>query len=113
MNWIRKAVVVVSVLVMGSVGSNASAGNATGVVSGITVQNGIMVFSIAAGHASPPACIDSAQRWAFDANTAAGQVMAATVLTNYALGKIMFVAGTGACTAWPGSETVSYLIITN
>jgi hypothetical protein len=85
-----------------------ASGTSSGVPSGITVQSGIVMFTISAGHGSNPACATT-QRWAFDANVAAGQATLSTLLNAYSLQKLVNVLGTGTCSVWPDSETVYFV----
>jgi hypothetical protein len=85
-----------------------AAGNSSGFVYAMTVQNGYVIFSITGAHNSNPAC-STTSRWSFLANTANGQAMLATLLTAYSTGKILYSAGTGDCSFWPDAEAISYI----
>lgn len=87
-----------------------ASGTSSGVPSNITILNGIVVFTISAGHGGYPACATT-QRWAFDANVASGQATLAALLNAYDLQKLINVLGTGTCSAWADSETVYFLAL--
>ena len=57
-----------------------------------------------------PPCA-TVNRWVIDTTTAAGQSMAATVLSAYSLGKSVFVEGTQECGTWGDTESANYLQI--
>ena len=57
-----------------------------------------------------PSCA-TVSRWVIDTTTAAGQSMAATVLSAYSLGRSVQVEGTQECGAWGDTETVNYVQI--
>ena len=56
----------------------------------------------------PPSCAVH-PRWGIDTTAAAGQSMAATVLSAYALGKSVVVEGTAECGVWGDTETANYV----
>lgn len=50
-------------------------------------------------------------RWAIDASTPAGQAAVAVLLSAWAAKKQVWVNGTGTCSIWGDTETVSYFNI--
>ena len=71
---------------------------------------GRLFFEQDGTRAGAPSCA-TVSRWVIDTTTAAGQSMAATVLSAYSLGKSVQVEGTQECGAWSDTETVNYLQI--
>jgi hypothetical protein len=89
--------------------SPAAAGTGNGIPFNVVVESsGVAIFNLPGTHAGNPTCSTSG-RWAFVANTPAGQGMLATLLTAYGSGKTIFVNGTGDCSAWPDSEALTYI----
>lgn len=76
-----------------------------------TRANGVVIFYMTGTRTTPPACATQA-RWAFDGSTAGGQAMLATLLTAYARRDLVAVWGNDLCSAWPDTETVSFMQIT-
>jgi hypothetical protein len=54
-----------------------------------------------------PACSVN-DRWVIPITTAAGQSMLAGMMTAYATGKVITVNGTGACSEYADTESISY-----
>lgn len=59
-----------------------------------------------------PACA-TATRWVIDTSTTSGQAMFAHLLTVYALGKKIYISGTGNCALWGDSESVAGFLTAN
>lgn len=82
---------------------------APGVISGVHVMgNGSALFVVSGQRIATPACHIQPNRWAFNANTPAGQAMLSLILTAYSAGKQIIVVGAGTCDAWPDTESVSF-----
>jgi len=95
---------------IGLLPSSVLAGSGLGTASNVAVQNnGVALFSINGTRTGAPSCATT-NRFAFAANTSAGQNMLATLLTGYGLGRSISVFGDGTCTTWPDSENVTYLV---
>jgi hypothetical protein len=71
----------------------------------------LMFFNISSLPSGHPACATNTGRWVINVSTPAGQAMASLILTAYSLGKQITVQGTGACTDWPDTESVNYLVM--
>jgi hypothetical protein len=71
-----------------------------------------LIFSQTGTRTARPGCAIY-DRWVIDVGTPSGQVMASTLLTAYSLNKRVILYGTGTCTAWPDTETVSYFVVEN
>jgi hypothetical protein len=57
-----------------------------------------------------PACaVNLPTRWAFNANTPAGQAKLSLVLTAYASGKELYVVGQNSCPDWGDTESVNFM----
>lgn len=73
------------------------------------MNNGVVLFYTTTTHSGVPTCAASyTTRWAIDASTPAGKSQLAGLLSAYHTGKRIEVFGTGACSAWSDTETVSY-----
>ena len=92
--------------------SEAEAGSATaGQISGIlSHRQGRLFFRHNGVRSGTPAC-STINRWVIDTTTAAGQSMAATILSAYALGKSVQIEGTNECGLWGDTESVNYVEI--
>ena len=84
-----------------------------GTASGFTsISNGALLFNHNGSRTAVPACATSfAGRWAIDASTVAGQSMIAVMINAYNRGKQVYIAGTGTCSIWGDTETISYMVV--
>jgi hypothetical protein len=71
---------------------------------------GIMMIQ-ASPISGTPSC-NTASRFTIDATTAAGKARMSAMLSAAMAGKVVTIYGTGACSDWPGTETVDYFYIT-
>lgn len=93
--------------------ANASTGG-PGVISGYDTNSaGMVYFYLSGTRTSTPSCHVIAQRWAFNASTAGGQALAATVLSAYSQQKSVVVVGTGSCDIYADTESVQQVQIQN
>lgn len=91
--------------------SFASSTNGFGNVTGVYgTSNGAILFSTdATQRSSVPSCgSNNPQRWAIDASTTAGQAAASLLITAWSQHKRVWVTGTGVCSIWGDTETVSF-----
>lgn len=99
------------VLSIGMVAS-ANAGSAQGgTISAVTfTSNGTVSFMHSGQRVGVPGCVPPSltQRWGFDASTAGGKVMLSGLLAAYAANKSVGIYGTGACSLWGDTETMSW-----
>ena len=74
---------------------------------------GVILFVSSGSHVSAPSCEASGapNRWALGVGTAAGQASLQALLTAYALHKQIFIWGTGDCSTWGDTESISYFDI--
>lgn len=73
------------------------------------MSTGVVLVSTDGQRSSLPSCASTQPtRFALDATTAAGKVQLAGLLTAYAAGKPVGIIGTGVCSAYGDSETISY-----
>jgi hypothetical protein len=106
------AAVLAAALPIGS-GANASV-STSGKIYNITVTpSGVAYFYLEGpNRTGVPACATNFQtRWSFSTQTSAGQAVLATVLSAYATGKPLVVAGNSTCDVAGDTESVSYLYI--
>ena len=109
MRWIKFAALAGSVLL----GSAAHASNTDwGYISWVyAVQGKAFVKVTGTRTGTIPSCATIPAEWAFDASTAAGQSMLATVLTAYSLHKQVIVQGTStSCNAWGDREDMNLVL---
>ena len=71
-------------------------------------RQGRLFFEVGGTRYLPPSCAIH-PRWVIDTTMAAGQSVAATVLSAYALGKSVVVEGTAECGVWGDTETANYV----
>ena len=76
----------------------------------ITNRQGRLFFEQEGARSGAPQCATFG-RWVIDTATAAGQSMAATVLSAWSLGRSVQVVGTNECSAWGDTETADYVQI--
>lgn len=111
----KKLLSVAAILSLALAGPTQASEAPMGTIVGVFgTHNGALLFSTTSGRSGPaPACQGPglAQRWAIDASTVAGQAAASALLTAYALKKRVNVYGTGGCSIWGDTETVSFFII--
>jgi len=90
----------------------ASAGTASAglITHTISFPAGQFIFSQNGARTSAPSCAFQG-RWAVDVSTAGGQAAQANVLTAFAMGKPVYVTGTGTCSVDSASETVLYIVV--
>jgi hypothetical protein len=74
------------------------------------MSDGLVLVYIFTGRADTPACATQPTRFAFNATTPGGKVQLAGLLTAYAAGKRVNIIGTGNCTLFADSETLSYFM---
>ena len=94
----------------------AHASNAApGYITQIIPQNtGVMfVFTDGARSAAPACASGQPTRYSIDTSSAAGQALAATVLTAFALHKQIQIFGTHTCDTWGDTESISYFNLNN
>jgi hypothetical protein len=87
----------------------SSTGNAP--ITSLIVVDGKVFFNLDTSRTTAPTCATpTPNRWVFNASTADGQAMLASLLTLKALGKQVNVIGTGTCPDWFDTETVQQLL---
>ena len=73
------------------------------------MPSGIVIAYTSGARSDVPSCASSQPgRFALDSTTPAGKVQLAGLLSAYAATKQVVIVGTGACAAWPDTESVSY-----
>lgn len=104
------------VLMMGCVSLSNVASASSASPGSIDIINplaqGPVIFTHTGARTARPACA-TLDRWAIDTSTNAGQALVASLLIAYAMSKQIIVNGTGACSAWGDTETVSNFAIIN
>ena len=73
--------------------------------------NGIALIPVDSAQIDPPACATVKSRFAIDGTTSAGKVQIAALLTAIAMGKQINIWGTGTCSIWGDTETISFFQI--
>lgn len=91
----------------------AGAGNIVGPYGLFFMQTGALLVSTDAVQSGAPACATVVGRWAIDGTTPAGKLQAAAVIAALAMGKKIAIWGTGTCSVWGDTETVSFLQVVN
>jgi hypothetical protein len=112
----RKFITTICALIASGTGAAAQASNAdwSTIDYIFAMPNGAVMFLHAGVRTLPAAPCQAAglqNRWAFNASTPTGQAYLATLLTAYSLHKRIQIYGTGDCSAWGDTETVSYFIV--
>ena len=111
----RKSSKPLAALLLMALPGTAMASEATaGVISSILpTYNGAVLFNHTGTRGAPPTCQGPglANRWALDTTTAGGQSMLAVLLSAWASNKRIIIIGTGACTIWGDTETVSFYVV--
>jgi hypothetical protein len=83
---------------------------APGILSDAYVMSTGVAMVISNGARSgAPACATVYNRFAVDATTAAGKAQLAALLAAFTSGKPVEIVGTGACTAWPDTESINFV----
>jgi hypothetical protein len=75
------------------------------------MSNGVALIPMDVGQQNSPSCATQGTRFAIDGSTAPGKVQIAALLTAIAMGKQIVVWGTGTCSVWGDTETVSFFQI--
>lgn len=90
--------------------SNATPGNILDIWA---MPNGSVMFNHSGGRTGLADCQSRSvpKRWALDGSTPAGQARIAALLTAYSLGKPIFIWGSGICTDWNDTETVTWFAV--
>jgi len=89
------------------------AGDGSGKVIHLMVHAGdIVIFSIGS-HNNKPACSTIGDHWALSLKTNTGRAMYSLLLSSAAQGKVVIIAGTGACGAWSDREEPRYIYSNN
>ncbi len=70
--------------------------------------NGVIIFNTSGHRVGAPSCATHVGRFAIDGKTDGGKVQASGILAMYMAGKEIRINGTGSCSAWSDTETVSY-----
>jgi hypothetical protein len=112
----KKFLACLCLLTLSSVTQNAfaSVGYAGNISNIHAMKNGKVLFTHSGARSGQPACATTQlTRWAFDANTPAGQAQLSVLMTAYVTGKTITVSGSNACTDWGDSESVDYFYIVN
>jgi len=73
--------------------------------------NGVLLVPTDGARVNVPACATESARFAINGTTAAGKVQVATMLMAIALGKKIYVWGTGTCSVWADTETIDFFQI--
>jgi hypothetical protein len=109
-NYLKKLLVAA---LFGSLSQLSWAGSSQGTITNILQMSaGILIF--AAGPMNGrAACSTIGNEWAIDVNTSGGRAFQASLLMAFAMGKTIYVAGTGACSAWGDREAPSHFQILN
>jgi hypothetical protein len=87
--------------------SQTTAGNINSVMAGAESSGGQFFFNTTGTRTAAPSCAIQ-PRWVVDTSTLPGQAVVAALLSAYAMNKQIVVMGTGSCTVWGDTETVSY-----
>lgn len=76
----------------------------------VLARYSVILFNQAGAHSGAPSCVGSGlqQRWAFRVDTPSGQAMLQTLLSAYLAKRRIVINGTGDCSAWGDTETVSF-----
>ncbi|HWW25874.1 MAG TPA: hypothetical protein VNZ85_08275 [Caulobacter sp.] len=87
--------------------SEAQLGN---IVRLFATSNGAVMFDTTGARTTAPACQGAAvpNRFAINGSTVAGQSQLAALMTAYSLRKRIWIYGSGTCTIWSDTETVSW-----
>jgi hypothetical protein len=80
------------------------------VITTITQQDGVFFVSTSGVRAGTPTCATNATRFVLNGGTTNGQLVVANILTAYASGKQIAISGTGDCSFWGDTESISYII---
>ncbi|HWW27426.1 MAG TPA: hypothetical protein VNZ85_16200 [Caulobacter sp.] len=112
----RRLGLILATAILGlGLGGPASASNASaGLITHIIVNdNGVVLFTHSGTRTTPPTCSGPTvgARWAFDGSTGAGHAKLSALLSAYALGKQIWIVGTGSCAAWGDTESVGFFEI--
>jgi len=96
--------------------AEASTTSGYGYISGINAaNNGAVLFTVTVNgstRSSIPSCAATfPARWAIDASTVPGQIAAQILMTAFQQHRPISVTGTGSCTIWSNTETVSYIAL--
>jgi hypothetical protein len=73
-------------------------------------STGFTFFDHDGSRSAVPACATSSGRFVID-TSAGGRLQAAALLTAKAMNKKLIVVGTGTCSYWPDTESVSYFVV--
>lgn len=85
-----------------------------GTLANVTNNNNNATYFVQSGtRITPTSCTAGDPRWILDTSTIAGQAQMAQLLTAYALGKTVTVAGIGICKSGTTNEAVAYVAIQN
>ncbi len=86
---------------------------AAGLITDVQVErSGVVVFSHTGTRTgAAPACHQPGYGWTINTTTSAGQAQLATLLTVKSQGKLVRIAGLGACSDRSDTESVNVLII--
>jgi hypothetical protein len=74
----------------------------------LSLNNGMIFFNQSGARGATPTCATQ-QRWVINATTIQGQAMLSALLSFEARGRQISVHGTGACSDWGDTESVSYI----
>ena len=92
--------------------SFAGMANPSRVINVSSFTTGQFVFEQNGTRVTPPGCAaGTPTRWAVDVTTPAGQATQATILSAFALGRLVYLYGTNTCSVDPTSETVLYITV--
>lgn len=113
----RRSLVLIATSMLIAIGAQA-AGTSSGIVtvtyvinaSAATPDPSVFIFKNATAISGTPACNTNLEH-AIRLNTPAGKSVQQQVQLAIALGKNVFVAGDGTCSAWGDRETVSFVFI--
>lgn len=104
---IRALIYVLAVAASPSFASSAGFGSLNTV---LPHTGGALIFNQTGTRSARPACATQ-DRWAIGSATDAEKMLIATFLTAFAQGKQISIQGSGACTVWPDTETITYFIV--
>jgi hypothetical protein len=100
---------IASVLILSSMPCLAGSA-APGMLSDVyLMSSGVAMVITNGARSGAPACATVYNRFAVDATTAAGKAQLAGLLAAFTSGKPVEILGTGACTAWPDTESINYV----
>lgn len=96
--------------------TNSYAGSASsGTLSTVHfMSNGVVIASTSGTRSDvPPCAVNQSSRFSIDGTSAGGKVQVSGLLAAYASGKQVNIIGTGNCSVYGDTETISYFYTIN